>query len=171
MRENKGYSLVELIVIIAIMAVLTGVVSIGMSNIFHSKVTNCSESIESILNKVKTKTMGKDSVTLRIYQGNEGQYFAEITTAGEANSEIKQIGKTGIDVMFTEDSSVTNMSGSGVAKVDKDTNTEINIEFDRGSGAVKTDAGGNCVRRIWVTHNGYTKTIVIYQETGKIEMD
>ena len=51
-HNNKGLSLVELIVVIAIMSVLTGVVSFGISNIFNTKVTQCADNMENIINSI-----------------------------------------------------------------------------------------------------------------------
>ena len=48
-HNNKGLSLVELIIVIAIMSVLTGVVSFGISNIFNTKVTQCADNMENIM--------------------------------------------------------------------------------------------------------------------------
>ena len=101
-HNNKGLSLVELIVVIAIMSVLSGIVYMGMAkNIFNTNVTQCTENMETIINKVRVNTMGRNEVTLRFYQDNDGRYFSETkvkkgfgTNASE-DTVVELVGKCG----------------------------------------------------------------------------
>lgn len=176
-HNNKGLSLVELIVVIAIMSVLSGIVYIGIANIFNTKVTQCAENMENIINKVRVNTMGRNEVTLRFYQESDGRYFSETKvkkgTATKYTEETvnEQVGKSGIDVKFTTDASITDPNASGVQTLSNATGNEIKIEFDRSSGEVKVDGSGACVRKIWIIRNTKVKTITIYKETGKVAVD
>lgn len=176
-HNNKGLSLVELIVVIAIMSVLTGVVSFGISNIFNTKVTQCADNMENIINKVRVNTMGRNEVTLRFYQDSDGRYFSETKvkkgygSTATMETVTEQVGKSGIDVKFTTDSSITDPSASGVQTLSNADGNEIKIQFDRSSGEVKVDGSGACVRKIWIIRNSKVKTITIYKETGKVAVD
>lgn len=176
-HNNKGLSLVELVIVIAIMSVLTGIVTLSIANIFNTKVTQCAENMENIINKVRVNTMGRNEVTLRFYQDSDGRYFSETkvkkgfgTNASE-DTVVELVGKSGIDVKFTTDSSITDPSDSSVQTLSNATGTDISIAFDRSSGEVKLDSSGKCVRRIWIIRNSKVKTITIFKETGKVTMD
>lgn len=176
-RNNKGYTLVEMIIVIAIMAVLAGIVSIGLSSILGIKVTQCTENMENTINKVRVSTMGREEVTLKFYQDSDGKYYAEIKTIkghGSNTSEettTKMVGKSGIDVKFTTDSAVTDPTDSSVETLSNANSNAINISFDRSSGQIKLDASGKCVRRIWIIKNSKVNSIILYQETGKVEVE
>ena len=177
-HNNKGLSLVELIVVIAIMSVLSGIVYMGMAkNIFNTNVTQCTENMETIINKVRVNTMGRNEVTLRFYQDSDGKYYSKTTikkgSASRYTEETvtEQVGKSGIDVKFTTDSSITDPNASGVQTLSNTEGNEIKIEFDRSSGEVKVDGSGACVRKIWIIRKTKVKTITIYKETGKVSVD
>ena len=176
-HNNKGLSLVELIVVIAIMSVLTGVVSFGISNIFNTKVTQCADNMENIINKVRVNTMGRNEVTLRFDQDSDGRYFSETKekkgygSTATVETVTEQVGKSGMGVKFTTDSSITDPSASGVQTLSNADGNEIKIQFDRSSGEVKVDGSGACVRKIWIIRNTKVKTITIYKETGKVVVD
>ena len=64
-KNNGGFSLVELIVVIAISVVLIGAATISIRSVMGVEVKQCARNIESIINKTRVTTMGKDSAVLR----------------------------------------------------------------------------------------------------------
>ena len=177
-RNNKGYTLVELIIVIAILTIIAGIASIGLSSVLGTKVTQCTENIKNVINKVRISTMGREEVTLRFYQGSDDKYYAEVKTKkkelGSSTSEettTEMVGKSGIDVKFTTDSTVTDPTDSSVETLSYAKGNAINISFDRSSGQFKLDGSGKCVRRIWVIKNSRIRAIVLYQETGKVDIE
>ena len=67
-KNNGGFSLVELIVVIAISVVLIGAATISIRSVMGVEVKQCARNIESIINKTRVTTMGKDSAVLEIYK-------------------------------------------------------------------------------------------------------
>lgn len=91
-----------------------------------------------------------------------GEYYYEVTVTngkGETTAETKKIGRSNLEIRYSADVSTTFDNASKL-----DASNPIKIEFDRSSGAEKTDIG-----KIWVKHGSTEKTITIYKETGKIE--
>lgn len=163
-QNNNGFSLVELIVVIAIGVILASATAISISSVLGVAVKQCSRNIESVLNKAKVSTMGKDSVIVELYKndgaGNDGAYYYTVYVNG-IESEKKKIGRSSLEITYSMEqdySSVKTLSGS----------EKITIEFDRSSGAEKANADGKCCSRIWVKKGGTQKIITIYKETGKI---
>ena len=75
-KNNGGFSLVELIVVIAISVVLIGAATISIRSVMGVEVKQCSRNIESIINKTRVTTMGKDSAVLEIYKdASDGAYY------------------------------------------------------------------------------------------------
>ena len=70
-KDNRGYSLVELIIVVAIIAVVatTAVLSIGL--IFSANAKTCANDIMSAISECKITTMsyGRGNVRLLIYRG------------------------------------------------------------------------------------------------------
>lgn len=160
-QNNKGFSLVELIVVIAIGVILASAITISLSSVLGVAVKQCARNIESVLNKTRVSTMGKDSVVVELYKdSSDGAYYYKVTTNG-TDTETKKIGRSSLEISYSMEqdySSVKSLTGSDA----------ISIEFDRGSGVEKTDANGKCCSRIWIKKGSTQKVITIYKETGKI---
>ncbi|MGN0435584.1 MAG: prepilin-type N-terminal cleavage/methylation domain-containing protein [Wujia sp.] len=85
--NNKGFSLVEMIIVIAIIAVLTGVATVTVTLINSAKAKDASISFNSELSDLSTKAQSqvctKDDGTteptylycLMVYQKNNGKYY------------------------------------------------------------------------------------------------
>ena len=132
-KNNGGFSLVELIVVIAISVVLIGAATISIRSVMGVEVKQCARNIESIINKTRVTTMGKDSAVLEIYKdASDGAYYYKTTINGTVSAPSK-IGKSRIDVYYSmkddySDKTQLNSSGS------------IVLQFDRSSGAQSTAA-------------------------------
>ena len=129
-KNNGGFSLVELIVVIAISVVLIGAATISIRSVMGVEVKQCARNIESIINKTRVTTMGKDSAVLEIYKdASDGAYYYKTTINGTVSAPSK-IGKSRIDVYYSmkdDYSDKTQLNGSD----------SIVLQFDRSSGAQK----------------------------------
>ena len=67
-KNNKGYSLVELIIVIAIMALLTGTVFFSINMIFGAGAKACANDIKEALAENKVTAMGKSGARVEIYR-------------------------------------------------------------------------------------------------------
>lgn len=158
-NNNRGFSLVELIVVVAIGAILIGASILSIASISGTAAKQCARNIESILNKTRVTTMGKDTAVIELYKDlSDGAYYYKVTVTngkGETTEETKKIGRSNLEIRYST-------TFDDASKLD--VSNPIKIEFDRSSGAEKTD-----ISKIWVKHGSTEKTITIYKETGKIE--
>lgn len=167
MKDNKGFSIVELIVVIAIMSILAGVVTISMRSVTGTYVKQCSANIKSQLANTRHMTMGKNKVKLKIYVGSDGAYYSDMevyasdSSVTPENVTTTKLGKKSVEVKYSKEAGLS----EGSFKILTESNP-IEIEFDRSSGAVKDAV--NCVKQIKVSQGSHTKKITIYTETGKI---
>ena len=160
-KNNGGFSLVELIVVIAISVVLIGAATISIRSVMGVEVKQCARNIESILNKTRVTTMGNDSAVLEIYKdASDGAYYYKTTINGVV-SDPSKIGKSRIDVYYSMEDNYGN-------KTQLNGSNSIVLQFDRSSGAQKPDANNKSSSRIWIQKNSTEKVITIYKETGKV---
>ena len=170
MRQDKGYSLIELITVIAIMGVLLGVGILQIGMITGYRVKECTENIEAELNKVQITNMARKSTEMEIYKDVSGSYYVKVIENKGSSSECitqKQVGKGSLLITYSmnaDDSDEQELNGSN----------KIMIQFDRATGALIKDIPSSVgCHRIWIRQrNGSAVyTITIHQETGKIEVD
>lgn len=169
MRDNKGYSLVELVVVIAIMTILAGVVTVSIRSVFGTEAKQCAANMQSQINNTKQMTMAKSRVDLKIYVGTDGAYYADMQVYAANQTDIEsttttKLGKKSVKVEYTTDSYMADNSFNTLTS----TNPFV-IEFDRSSGALKNPSA--CVRGIRITKGNHVKKITIYPETGKVKLE
>ena len=73
-NNNKGFSYVEMVVVIAIMALMVGMITISISMVNRNNVNRASEKLESMIDKARVSAMTKGT--------KKG--FLNITVVGDA---------------------------------------------------------------------------------------
>lgn len=167
--NNKGLSLVEVIIVVCIMTVLTAMVSIGVGSVMTKPADECAEKIVSSINGARVSAMGKKSYDVVIKQDSSG---AEIFI--ELNGNSKKIGRKGITITCTK----KKKDGTGATSFDLSTKKSITLSFDRSTGGFKpvkvgTDPADADVflTEIVVSMGSRSKTIQLIPITGKVKID
>lgn len=160
-QDNRGMSLVELIVVIAILSVLVsaGVNITGFMNGKHAR--ECAYKIDAALANVRMETMSKSTggndVFLTLKQEG-GEFYGILNVKGAEKKE--KLGSNRVQITAYVDDSDTG------ADVDE---TGITFYFDRATGAVKKDAVR--YRRIQVTQGAVVYEVTIEPATGKFSYE
>lgn len=152
-RDDKGFTLVEMIVILAIIAVIGGVVVLGLNLISGKPVTQCARQMQILLEQNRTVAMGKENTYVVIYKSSDGVMAQEYIN-GLVNGDPKRIGESVVDVTC------------GGTPLGNSLGTGTRIEFDRGSGALT----GNAEMVFVISRGGKTATLTIEALTGKVRI-
>lgn len=120
--NNLGVSLTELIVVIAILAVLAGGSITFMGLIPRTQVNSCVQDFAVQMGKVKTHTMSFQDVRVELYQNDTGVYM-QVYKGSDAQPPV-QIGKGGISVK------------AKIGGLEQDLNGKrLELSYDRSSGS------------------------------------
>ena len=104
--NNKGFSYVEMIVVIAIMALMVGMITISIGMVNRNNINRASEKLESIVDKARVSAMTKGTkngflnvavVDGAVYAAAGPQYFTSADV--KANGEKICTGKVYIDFL------------------------------------------------------------------------
>lgn len=181
-NRDKGYSLIELVVVIAIMAILVGVFAISVSSLSGRKVNKCADEIVTTLERARVLTLGKEQnqVEFRLYYDTtEKQYRAQIYQGGVVVSD-RVVGKDPIEISVTfEGDSTAYDLRTGVIKgtapyvVSGVGEEGLFLVFNRSSGAFeqRTNTVGETkdyCSKIVVSSGSRTIEIMPVGRTGKI---
>lgn len=168
MKDNKGYSLVEIMVVIAIIAILLLVGITGLGFIGSANLNSCTEEIKTAVGKTRITTMGKDEAILRIYQGSDGYYKEEIVNPGTPSEEIEtaeKIGKSNLTLTYT----MVDDTNAFLSTATIDSTHDLRIGFDRSSGAQRelVTGAGRC-SQIDISLGSRTRSVIMVPATGKV---
>lgn len=129
-KDNRGFSLVELIICIAIMTIVLGMLAANLNYIGVSQARSLANSIKTAVGQVRIQTMGKQEAFLYIYRDStDNMYYKETWVRSDAKeftrSKKEKIGKNKPTVTFTDDTGTTSTL---------DADHGLLITFDRSNG-------------------------------------
>lgn len=154
--------MMEMIIVVAIMAIVVGGVFVGVGLITGKPAEKCANKLVSFMQRNRVTTMGKLDSYLEIYMEADGgkQYLCVkefIKTEDGAGYVATQtrIGEADVEVWYSTD---------GTSYVQLGT-SPLKISYDRSSGAFK-----DCCKKIEIKKGNKTVVLELVQRTGKIIM-
>lgn len=185
MKSNdKGYSLIELIVVIAILAIIAGIITVVLP-MNGTKVKECATTIEGALKETRTNVLSRESAYMWLGMDASGKKY-EVNISGSNGVKIGDSSTT-IRVYFETEDGATPADNY----FDIDGSHSIIISYNRASGAfrpmiasVNSDGsvdyfeymdGGtakNCYcTKIEISRGNKKRVVVLVRDTGKVYLD
>ncbi|WP_022758298.1 pilus assembly FimT family protein [Butyrivibrio fibrisolvens] len=172
--NNKGVSLVELVVIIAIMAILsTGLIS--MISILNGRAAReCAQDTLSALSKVRVLTLSKSAGAPPSGYASDADVYLEIIPDSDGRILIKQAKKDEDEVFVFDQISVGAANVDIIAEINGKkvnlTGTDIKIAYDRATGAFLKYSDEGYMTKL-TFEQGKSYTIYMTPATGKATME
>lgn len=160
MKHNqKGFSLVELIIVMAIMAVIAVVGLTSFSLVTGQNVKSCASDLQSYIAQTKVQAMSRADETLTLKETSDGIYV-NLSVEGKD----VQIGKSGIQVKYQKSDGTTVNISDAQAQT-------LTLSFDRSSGAFKPLEDNSYCTAISIHGAGRTYQITLIPSTGKYYLE
>ncbi len=171
-HNNKGFSLIELIIVIAILSIVTSTVVVGIGYLYSSNVKSTLKKMNSALMKTQsyttTKALENRDVKLKITKDGTGcvLHYVDSTDADIAGMESEKIGNNKISVALEYSDGTSQLV---------DTSNPGYVCFDRATGGLLPDTvGGKYLKKIYVSNTsnpvGSGMYITISKITGKTDI-
>lgn len=167
-KNNKGYSLVEMIIVVAIIAVIGLGATWSIILVLSGNAKTCAHSIMNAISECKIMTMskGQGNVRLLLYRDDDGNIYSELQMR-ETTSAAWETSYNGLEKIGAKRCSVGSSDGAD------DLPNKANpweIYFDRSSGSFLYDAdkgGVTSVEHIYVMGGRRNYHITLQRLTGK----
>lgn len=158
---NKGYTLIELIIVLGIVAIITTGALILPNRITMADTKKAAKSVDAVLERLRLDTMAKSTKSyLHIYYYDNGVYMKVSSEQNSALAELdsdsgKKIGRK-MSIYYTENGGTEKLLESGESIV---------ISFNRSSGAFSSNYSS-----IKFTYSDRSSVIQFVKETGRHEV-
>ena len=159
--DNRGTSIVELLVVMAIMAVLVGSVINIVGYLSGKQAKQCAYKMDAVLAHMRMETMSKslgekDSVYTE-FKMSDGKIYAVQKIRDDIKEEMIASGV----IVVAKD-----VTGSEITLAE---GTKVGVYFSRATGALYNEAGNYCEMKI--TQGRVTYVVKIEPTTGKISYE
>lgn len=161
-NNNSGYSIIELIIVLAIIAIIMSTVFYSIILIFSANAKSCANNIQRSIGDCKVTTMGKADAYMVLSRDDNGVYtqmFVKESNGADTIEERQKVGTNKVEVGYVK-------SGSS-AETPLMPGDSIEIRFDRSSGGFK----GVIYDEIYVRGGSKNYAIVLTELTGKSEVE
>lgn len=150
-RNNKGISLVEILIVVAIMSIAVGGSGVGLSLAYSRDAEKCAKTINAALENTRMLSMSqKGNFTMEIDLENNILYIRNSEASDPIEEEQLQ---RRVEISVPADASLTS----------------VTVQFDKSTGKVLSMSGeSDGVLRITSENsNGKRATVVLVKGTGK----
>lgn len=163
MRRKRGFTVLEMIITVAILAVTTGMITLSINNIFSSSARKCAQETDALLSQTRIDAMSRTGgATLHLYRVDNT--VRADCTVGTETVRTETVGDARCTVTYTVAGVPQTLDAGGfVITFKRDTGA---FDFTKNSWGADTDTGRKTCSAITVTAGGRTYTITLYPATG-----
>lgn len=162
---NRGFSLVELVVVMAIIVIIGGAAFTGLKLLTSRPVDECAKKLQIALEGNRNTTMGKYSSSLVFTEDANGVWLEEFINS--VSQGKTQIGQSGVNVKYT-----TQENGAGTISTYDLSTSPIQISFNRANGSLNHQGDNKTYVTSFIVSRGdaRTLTVTIDRLTGRVEV-
>ena len=167
MKKNQGLSLIELVVVIAIMSLLVGLVAISVTVLSRQKVGNAASDVKSLLQTAQTIAMSKDDCHVEIQVINGSVVFTTYSSASSIIDKVTLDKKITVKISYNGGSNMNSCGAVGLY-YERESGSFTNSYVNGSTGNPKTGTSVDAIRWIEFTNGSKSVRLNLTKLTGKV---
>lgn len=175
-NKNAGFSLIELIIVIAVMVIVVGIGASWIGRISGYRARECNSKVQSTLTGSKVKALSKQKNTGDAYwelykDSGDNRYYVKTHYpnygAGASDEEVVKVGKSSnLTIKYTDKNGEHTVDASSPLKLCYDRSTGAIYVIE--GGAVKKGADDLNISKITTSIGSRSYHTEIVAKTGKV---
>ena len=155
--DNKGFTIIELIVVMLIIGIVTTIVGLNISTTSSAKAKRCATSVNSLISKCRADSLGRSgNVYLKLSLDSDGNIVCEHSDGTTVSTET--FSGSGISVTYT--------TTAGKVALGSDALHSLTLKFNRSTGGQNFQADGVSYCTAINFTSGRTYSITLVPSTG-----
>ncbi len=138
-RDQRGFSMVELIVVIAIMSIMAGVVGYGFSLTNGKPAEECAKKLSAAIAHGRTTTMGKYRNVITVRKESDGRLTVTEDTLVRIEDDGSEVWSSRGSTVGVKGVEVEYKIGTDAYKPFDENVSAIQLRYNSGSGAMKKE--------------------------------
>lgn len=160
-HANKGMSLIEILIVVAILGILTGGASLGVSLAYSRDAEKCAKTINAALENARMMAMSQQgNFVLELDMDNNELTITQVITQDGAEQRT---------VVYEED--LQKRVDIYLSSMEEEASmSTVTVQFDKSTGKVSSMSGGTEEGILKITsrnNSGKVATVVLIKGTGK----
>lgn len=86
-KKNKGFTLIEMVIVVAIFAILLGIMVPSLNSLIGFRVTRAAKSIGEALERTRTESMNRLVAEMKLTKTEDGYYISYFLDRGKVGSQ------------------------------------------------------------------------------------
>lgn len=141
--DNRGFSLVELVIVLAIISAIAGVAGYGFSMSNGKPAQECANKLAGAISHGRTTTMGKYRNEIIVKKEDDGRLTVTEDTLVRVEADGSEVRSSRSSVVGAKGVTVEYKIGTGSSYTELTSGNEIRLRYDSGSGAMKKTANAD----------------------------
>ncbi len=182
MKDNQGFTLIELIIVMIIMTILAGGAMLGVNTLFTGSAQTSMERVKAMLNLVRTENMSKEKNYFLSIEEDQGKYYLLKRIKDNTPEALEEtVSRVALDLRQGEISYWDETMNEGEAPIlvhrdpvpGRNTSPQLTVCFSKDSGNFiayrehPSDVPTPIVTAIQIEAMGRSYVIHLVKETGK----